>query len=47
MTDLTASQDYGFLDNWYFAGSGSACPSGWRVPNQSDFEFLLVIAGGA
>ena len=47
MPDLTASQDYGFLYNWYFAGSGEVCPSGWRVPQKSDFDLLLETAGGA
>lgn len=47
MPDLTASQDYGFLYNWYSAGSGEVCPSGWRVPQKSDFDLLLETAGGA
>ena len=34
----------GFLYNWNAAQS--ACPSGWRLPNQVDFQILMEVVGG-
>jgi uncharacterized protein (TIGR02145 family) len=45
--NLAASQEFGFLYNWYFAASPQACPIGWHVPEDYDFEILLSVAGGA
>lgn len=38
------SATYGMLYNW--EGALAACPSGWRLPSETDFETLSTFLGG-
>ena len=43
--------DYGALYNWFAIngksnGYKNVCPSGWRVPNDSDWTILITFLGG-
>jgi uncharacterized protein (TIGR02145 family) len=38
---------YGALYNWYAVNNGNLCPSGWRVPTNSDVIKLVNYIGGA
>jgi uncharacterized protein (TIGR02145 family) len=37
---------YGGLYNWYAVNTGKLCPSGWHVPDNTDWETLTTLAGG-
>jgi uncharacterized protein (TIGR02145 family) len=36
---------YGAYYNWYTVNSGKLCPSGWHVPDESDWKALKVFLG--
>jgi uncharacterized protein (TIGR02145 family) len=33
---------YGALYNWYAVNTGKLCPTGWHVPNDSEFRSLIL-----
>jgi len=37
---------YGILYNWYAIASGKLCPTGWHVPNDSEWKTLIDFLGG-
>ncbi len=37
---------YGALYNWYAAGNDKLCPTGWKVPANSDWHVLTEYLGG-
>jgi len=39
-------QSYGALYNWYAVNSGTLCPKGWSVPNDSIWELFKHTLGG-
>lgn len=39
-------QAYGALYNWYAVETDKLCPTGWHVPNQTDWNTLINFAGG-
>jgi uncharacterized protein (TIGR02145 family) len=47
-TDAEAQQKYGALYNWYAVNTGNLAPSGWRVPDTTDWNNLenYLIANG-
>ena len=45
--DTTNKNIYGALYNWYTINSSELCPSGWHVPNKSEWDTLSVFLGGA
>lgn len=48
MNDPLYENPYGKLYNWYTASDPrNACPSGWHVPTQSEWEELYVFLGGS
>jgi uncharacterized protein (TIGR02145 family) len=38
---------YGLLYNWHAVNSGKLCPTGWRVPNETDWTTLVNYLGGS
>jgi uncharacterized protein (TIGR02145 family) len=38
---------YGALYNWYTVGTGNLCPSGYRVPTQTEWQTLITYLGGS
>jgi len=36
-------ETYGALYNWYTVETGKLCPTGWRVPQEPDFSFGLIL----
>ena len=44
--EIANKTPYGGLYNWYTASSGKLCPTGWRVPSDSDWTTLIVFLGG-
>ena len=42
----TYGDDYGALYNWYTVNTDKLCPTGWHVPNNSDWTTLLNSVGG-
>jgi uncharacterized protein (TIGR02145 family) len=44
---VTYKDIYGALYNWYAVNTGKLCPTGWHVPNESDFLALVAYLGGA
>jgi len=46
--DILANKtDYGALYNYYVVQSGNICPTGWHVPDNTEFDLLLTTIGGA
>ena len=37
---------YGALYNWYTAGTGNLCPTGWHVPTADEFTILYTYLDG-
>ncbi len=37
--------DLGAYYNWYTVSTGKICPSGWRVPNEADWDTLIDFLG--
>lgn len=37
---------YGRLYNWYTVNTGKLSPTGWRIPNNSDWQTLINYLGG-
>ena len=33
--------EYDLYYNWFITSDSNACPSGWRMPNNSDFGILM------
>ena len=45
--EATFKPDYGALYNWYtVSDSRNACPTGWHVPNETEWETLTTYLGG-
>jgi uncharacterized protein (TIGR02145 family) len=45
--DEGANKDtYGALYNWYAVNTGKLCPTGWHVPDESDWNVLTDYLGG-
>jgi len=44
--DITNKNIYGALYNWNTVETGKLCPSGWRVPNDSEWLSLTILYGG-
>jgi uncharacterized protein (TIGR02145 family)/uncharacterized repeat protein (TIGR02543 family) len=44
--DPTKKNPYGALYNWYAVNSGILAPKGWHVPNNAEWNQLIVFAGG-
>lgn len=44
---LTNYGIYGVLYNWYAVNQITICPTGWHVPNNSDWQTLYTYLGGA
>lgn len=45
--DPEKAETYGRLYNWHAAVSGQKlCPTGWHVPNDTDWETLITFLGG-
>jgi len=40
------SNSYGALYNWYTINTGNLCPSGWHVPNFTEWTTLIDYLGG-
>ncbi|MBK9389968.1 MAG: fibrobacter succinogenes major paralogous domain-containing protein [Bacteroidetes bacterium] len=41
--DLSSNKNvYGAQYNWYAVNTGKLCPTGWHVPNDSDFRSLIL-----
>ena len=38
---------YGKLYNWYAVNTGKLCPTGWRIPSDTDFNQLSGYLGGS
>jgi uncharacterized protein (TIGR02145 family) len=38
---------YGYFYNWYAVNTGKLAPTGWHVPNNTDFETLINYLGGS
>ncbi|HLN19499.1 MAG TPA: fibrobacter succinogenes major paralogous domain-containing protein [Bacteroidales bacterium] len=38
---------YGALYNWYTVNTGKLCPTGWHVPNDSEWGTLISFVGGS
>lgn len=45
--ELSNKSTYGALYNWYTVGTGKLCPSGWHVPNNSEWAVLASYLGGS
>ena len=43
--DVANKPLYGGLYNWFTVNTGNLCPSGWRVPAESDFSALELYMG--
>ena len=37
---------YGGLYNWYSVATGNICPTGWHIPNDSDWSIITSYLGG-
>lgn len=44
--DISHKDSYGALYNWFAVASGNLCPSGWRMPTDTDWEELTDFLGG-
>jgi uncharacterized protein (TIGR02145 family) len=42
----TLKATYGALYNWYVVNTGKLCPTGWHVPDKSEWETLVIYLGG-
>ena len=45
--DAGYKDTYGAIYNWYSVGTGKLCPSGWHVPDESEWTTLIISLGGA
>jgi uncharacterized protein (TIGR02145 family) len=45
--EATYKTPYGALYNWYAVGTGKLCPTGWHVPNNSEWLVLENFLGGS
>ena len=45
--ELSNKSTYGALYNWYTVNTGKLCPSGWHVPNNSEWAVLALYLGGS
>jgi uncharacterized protein (TIGR02145 family) len=45
--ELSNKNIYGALYNWYTVNTGKLCPSGWHVPNNSEWAVLASYLGGS
>ncbi len=43
---LTYKEPYGAFYNWYAVETGNLCPTGWRVPSDTDWTILIDYLGG-
>jgi len=43
----TYKDPYGALYNWRAVGTGKLCPTGWHVPSETDYNYLVTYLGGA
>jgi len=44
--EITNKELYGALYNWYTVNTGKLCPSGWHVPDNSEWAVLASYLGG-
>jgi uncharacterized protein (TIGR02145 family) len=40
--DAANKNSYGALYNWYAVNTGKLCPTGWHVPNDSEYRSLIL-----
>ncbi|MBN2347350.1 MAG: fibrobacter succinogenes major paralogous domain-containing protein [Bacteroidales bacterium] len=45
--EATYKNTYGALYNWYLVNTGNLCPTGWHVPNDSEWQILIDYLGGS
>ncbi len=45
--NINFKSTYGALYNWYTVNTGKLCPTGWRVPTDTDFSVLETTLGMA
>jgi uncharacterized protein (TIGR02145 family) len=43
--DVAAKPVYGALYNWFAVNGGNLCPTGWKVPAESDYRTLETFLG--
>ena len=44
--DISHKNPYGALYNWHASILDNICPTGWHVPNESEWDVLVNFAGG-
>jgi uncharacterized protein (TIGR02145 family) len=44
--NISYRDQYGALYNWYSAGTGKLCPSGWHIPSNTEWAALETLLGG-
>lgn len=43
--DVSYSQTYGAIYNWYAVVTGKLCPTGWHVPSEEEWNDIMDYAG--
>jgi uncharacterized protein (TIGR02145 family) len=43
--DISYKSTFGALYNWYTVGTGKLCPTGWHVPDDSEYKTLEIHLG--
>jgi uncharacterized protein (TIGR02145 family) len=43
--DVAAKPGYGALYNWFAVNGGNLCPTGWKVPTETDYRTLETFLG--
>lgn len=47
INDISYTETYGAIYNWYAVGTGKLCPTGWHVPTEAEWTDLMDYAGGS
>ena len=45
--DVNFADSYGGLYNWFSVNTSKLCPSGWHVPTESEWNYLITYLGGS